>query len=233
MVNSSIYCYTNKINEKKYVGQTNNVKRRKKQHIQDSKHNHDDARYNQAIHCAIRKYGIDNFSFEILEELINVRQEVVNIRETYWIEEKKALAPNGYNLKAQGFANKGSNKTRLSVEELDDIRERLIKKLPINEIAELYNLSPSYISQINTGERLNSEEYNYPLQQNRTTKEKYQRIIDLLIISNKSMNWIAQDLGVSRDTVERINRGEQIVVKQMYDDFPIRKKTRGGYKIKL
>ena len=58
-----IYCYKNLINNKEYVGQTNNLKRRKKQHIQDSIHQHQghENAYNQPIHCAIRKYGIDNF----------------------------------------------------------------------------------------------------------------------------------------------------------------------------
>ena len=61
-----IYCYTNKQNGKKYVGQTNNIKRRYRQHKEDSFTNYNDARYNQAIHCAITKYGLDNFEFEIL-----------------------------------------------------------------------------------------------------------------------------------------------------------------------
>ena len=74
-----IYCYTNKQNGKKYVGQTNNIKRRYKQHKDDSFTNYNDARYNQAIHCAIRKYGLDNF--EILEVLENKTSEEVNERE--------------------------------------------------------------------------------------------------------------------------------------------------------
>lgn len=233
MVSSSIYCYTNKINGKKYVGQTNNVNRRKRQHIQDSKHNHDDARYNQAIHHAIRKYGIDNFTFDILEELDGVTQSFVNDRETYWIVKKKALAPLGYNLKAEGHANKGLNKTRLSDEEIEEIHTKLIERQPIKEIADQHDLSPSYISQMNTGERLYNENHKYPLQVNRTTKEDYLRIIDMLKTSSKSMSWIAHDLGFSRDTVERVNRGEQMAVEKLHDDFPIRKNTRGGYEIKL
>ena len=109
-----IYCYTNKQNGKKYVGQTNNIKRRYKQHKDDSFANYSDARYNQAIHCAIRKYGLDNFDFEILEVLENKTSEEVNERETYWIREKNSLAPNGYNLKATGEANRGRNSSSLS-----------------------------------------------------------------------------------------------------------------------
>ena len=40
-----IYCYTNLINNKKYIGQTNNFKRRSKQHREDSFMNYNEARY--------------------------------------------------------------------------------------------------------------------------------------------------------------------------------------------
>ena len=66
-----IYCYTNKINGKKYIGQTNNLINRKKQHIQDSIHQHlgHENAYQQPIHCAIRKYGIENFDISIIETI--------------------------------------------------------------------------------------------------------------------------------------------------------------------
>ena len=123
-----IYCYTNKQNGKKYVGQTNNIKRRYKQHKEDSFKNYNDARYNQAIHCAIRKYGLDNFDFEILEVLENKTSEEVSERETYWIREKNSLSPNGYNLKATGEANRGRNSSSLSDADKNEIRRRLREK---------------------------------------------------------------------------------------------------------
>lgn len=202
-----IYCYTNKQNGKKYVGQTNNIKRRYKQHKEDSFKNYSEARYNQAIHCAIRKYGLDNFDFEILEVLENKTSEEVNERETYWISEKNSLAPNGYNLKAIGEANRGRNSSSLSDADKNEIRRRLREKESIREIAEDYLLSYSYVSQINTGERLFSDSENYPLQSNRTEVYLYLKIIELLKDTMLSMNKIAETLGISKDTVQRVNRG--------------------------
>ena len=228
-----IYCYTNKQNGKKYVGQTNNIQRRYRQHKEDSFTNYNDARYNQAIHCAIRKYGLDNFDFEILEVLENKTSEEVNERETYWIREKSSLAPNGYNLKAIGEANRGRNSSSLSDADKNEIRRRLREKEPIREIAEDYLLSYSYVSQINTGERLFSESENYPLQSNRTEVYLYLKIIELLKDTMLSMNKIAETLGVSKDTVQRVNKGQQVAVKNLYDDFPIRKQKQGSYRINL
>ena len=228
-----IYCYTNKQNGKKYVGQTNNIKRRYKQHKDDSFANYSDARYNQAIHCAIRKYGLDNFDFEILEVLENKTSEEVNERETYWIREKNSLAPNGYNLKATGEANRGRNSSSLSDADKNEIRRRLREKEPIRKIAEDYLLSYSYVSQINTGERLFSDSESYPLQSNRTEVDLYLKIIELLKDTMLSMNKIAETLGISKDTVQRVNRGQQAAVKNLYDDFPIRKQKQGSYRINL
>ena len=210
-----IYCYTNKQNGKKYVGQTNNIKRRYKQHKEDSFKNYNDARYNQAIHCAIRKYGLDNFDFEILEVLENKTSEEVNERETYWIREKNSLSPNGYNLKATGEANRGRNSSSLSDADKNEIRRRLREKESIREIAEDYLLSYSYVSQINTGERLFSDSENYPLQSNRTEVYLYLKIIELLKDTMLSMNKIAETLGVSKDTVQRVNSKPQLKICMM------------------
>lgn len=55
--------------------------------------------YPSAIHAAFRKYGIENFSFEVIEECLS---EELDIREAYWIKELNTMAPNGYNLTAGG-----------------------------------------------------------------------------------------------------------------------------------
>lgn len=60
-----IYCYTNKINGHKYVGQTNNIERRKREHLSDA-NNPNSKEYNYLFHKKLREYGEDNFIFSIL-----------------------------------------------------------------------------------------------------------------------------------------------------------------------
>lgn len=80
-----IYQYVNKINGHMYIGFTTQkpATRRFQDHLSASLNpKHKD--HNQAIHRAIRKYGIENFDINILEDNIDTIQEC-KIREQYWI----------------------------------------------------------------------------------------------------------------------------------------------------
>ena len=81
-----IYKFTNKINGKVYIGQTNNIEKRKRGHKSES-FNPNANGYNLPFHCAIRKYGWENFDFEIIEEIADdFSYEYVNEREIYFIQ---------------------------------------------------------------------------------------------------------------------------------------------------
>ena len=56
-----------------------------------------------AIREAYKKYGIENFSKIIIEEIEDdEKHEYVSEREKFWINELHALAPNGYNISPGG-----------------------------------------------------------------------------------------------------------------------------------
>jgi group I intron endonuclease len=80
---------------KSYIGQTNNLQRRTRQHRHSSKSP------TTFFHKAIRKYGFENFSIEILAE--NITLETANIIEPKFIFEHNILVPNGYNLVPGGL----------------------------------------------------------------------------------------------------------------------------------
>lgn len=87
-----IYKITNKINGKCYIGKSTNIHHRWIEHkslSREIKNGGDE----YAIHCAIRKYSIENFSFEIIEEC---SLEHLNEKEKYWIEYYNSYE-NGYN----------------------------------------------------------------------------------------------------------------------------------------
>ena len=55
----------NKINDKKYIGQSIDIWYRYRNHLSES-HNVNKKAYNMAIHKAIRKYGKSNFELIVL-----------------------------------------------------------------------------------------------------------------------------------------------------------------------
>ena len=93
-----IYKITNLINQKIYIGQSVNIEERWKQHEYKA-FNIKEKGYNSAIHAAFRKYGVENFKLDILEECL---PEELDSKERYWIETLNSLSPNGYNILAGG-----------------------------------------------------------------------------------------------------------------------------------
>lgn len=77
-----IYCYTNKINQHKYIGQTNNLKRRIREHHYCA-FNKKSFSYNHLIHKKIREYGEENFEITIIEKIYTEDIQKVNERERY------------------------------------------------------------------------------------------------------------------------------------------------------
>jgi len=62
-----IYKYTNKINGHSYIGQSIHIFERKHEHEYKALHLYQgNDEYNKTLYRAIRKYGIENFDFEIL-----------------------------------------------------------------------------------------------------------------------------------------------------------------------
>lgn len=115
-----IYKYENKINGKIYIGLSINIENRYRQHLYDAEHLEE--RRCSGIDYAIKKYGIENFDFQIIEEC---SPDELNDREKYWINFYDSYN-NGYNRTIGGNSLKGENHPRaiLTEKEVWDIREQ-------------------------------------------------------------------------------------------------------------
>lgn len=85
-----IYCATNRINGKKYVGYTDDFERRKNQHLWEAER---DPQWH--FHRAIAKYGKDAFDWQILEES-NDQEYALHVLEELHIRQQNSHAYDGH-----------------------------------------------------------------------------------------------------------------------------------------
>lgn len=108
-----IYKITNAENGKVYVGQTRLTLQKRWSRHKDSvtKFSMDGL-----LQRAFRKYGIDKFSIELLEDNIPTLSEL-NTREQYYINSLDTFGDNGYNMTTggEGYEVRQSTKDKLSV----------------------------------------------------------------------------------------------------------------------
>lgn len=128
-----IYKITNKVNGKSYIGQTRyTIEFRWRQHL----HKKD----NTYFHNAIKKYGVDNFIVEKLEEC-NI--EDLNEREIYYIAKYNTFK-DGYNLTIGG----DGNRTLLLDDKYEEISTLYLSGFSSNKIATLYKVDKASIVKI-------------------------------------------------------------------------------------
>jgi group I intron endonuclease len=95
---SGIYCITNLINGKIYIGKSQNIEQRWKIHYL--------AKSNSYIHRSIRKYGLKNFTFEIIKETYDLNyweKFCIQLYHSYIYD----YPERGYNMSKGGEGNPG------------------------------------------------------------------------------------------------------------------------------
>lgn len=94
-----VYRITNKINNKNYIGSSTisrGYETRWKEHIKSAQHLSSPS-YNYPLQKAIRKYGIENFSYEIIEDHIATYEERVELEYQNIIKFQSLTKEQGYN----------------------------------------------------------------------------------------------------------------------------------------
>lgn len=223
----SIYKITNLINGKSYIGQTNNVKRRFQEHKNPAEAADGTSKL---LHRAIQKYGVENFSFEILEEDIENYDE----RERYWIKHYHSLSDeNGYNIAEGGSAppilrGYDNPNTVHTEEQVQQVIELLLNTtLTSEEIGKRTNYDSSSVLRINKGEIWHRDDLSYPLRKESTKQfagERALQIIADLQNTDLTQKEIAQKYGVGRSTITAINNGQNN--RQEGLSYPIRKNKK-------
>lgn len=157
MATCGIYKITNQYNQKCYIGQSVNIEHRWRQHRRAVNKTESDT-YDYPLYRAIRKYGIENFSFEIIEECSFSEQDE---REIYYINHYNSILY-GYNISTGG--SHGVVYKKLSHDKILEIHKVLKStSLSFDEIALMFGVSARTIRAINIGTSSHIDNTSYPI----------------------------------------------------------------------
>lgn len=117
-----IYKAENLINGKVYIGKTSyDLAKRQWGHFNSAKKGS-----KTVFHCAIRKYGEENFEFSVLDYCAST--EEMNEREKFYILKNKSILPNGYNMTSGGDGNDGTLKPNLGLKMPEETKRKIREK---------------------------------------------------------------------------------------------------------
>lgn len=153
---TGIYKITNKVNGKVYIGQAVDIERRWKEHEKRVfyKNGKD---YHSPLYRSIRKHGLNNFSFEIIEEC---PAEDLNDKEVFYIALYKAYGQ-GYN---QTVGGNNHTHYKLTDEDVTAIIHRLKTTLDnTHSIAKDFGVGFTTIRGINVGAVYKRDTESYPI----------------------------------------------------------------------
>lgn len=132
-----VYKITNTINNKVYIGITQSIEKRRIQHFNCKKHH--------PLYNAIRKYGKDNFTFEVIDTS-NDRKVLCELEKYYIKLYNSTNRKYGYNISSGGEDNKGTANPRATLTEEEVINIRKLRFENIMTCKEAHKLYSDKIS---------------------------------------------------------------------------------------
>ena len=223
-----IYKVTNNLNQKIYIGKSVDIQERWNTHKRESQTPQSlwDKNYrgvNTAFHAALRKYGIDNFTYEVIEEC---DETLLNERERYWISFYNSTDKNiGYNMTIGGDGYSGGSGedapgSKLTQQECDLIKQKLKERWSYQDIMKLVPqiTSPTTIANINYGRTWRTKGETYPIcidPGHRTWSDEEAMQIKLRYAKGETIMDLANELQVNYNTITALVTGKS------YTNLPV------------
>lgn len=227
-----IYKITCNINNKVYIGQSVQIEQRFKNHIINY-NNKNLKDYNTKFYRALRKYGIENFNFEIIEKLGST--DLLDEREIYWISFYDSFK-NGYN-STSGGGNVTDNcelhpNAKSSNEKILKLKEELLNtKISQYDLSIKYKMTQSEISNINRGKRWAAlGKYEYPIRKEeaRLSGENNPKAVltdsIILEIRKRYVNETGKEIYKDYNTLCSYTTFERALLGKTYSYLPVYKK---------
>lgn len=169
-----IYSITNKSNGKQYIGKSLDIGTRWQEHLNHARKTKEKV---PRLQQDFRKYGIQNFDFEILQEC---QEQELDDLEMFYIAQKNSIVPCGYNVATGGTANAmfGENNgcAKMTDAQVYNIRELYTTDISKSEAYEPYKdiISFNTFADIWNGKTWKNIHYDVYTEENRY-KHKHQK----------------------------------------------------------
>ena len=208
-------------NEVVYVGRTNNLERRRREHEVYEPTEVNRPHYNYPLSRGIRKYGKDAYKCEIIEEVFTYEESLK--QEKYWIKYYNTFSdPSKYNYTPGGELS--FTTAKFEDEIIEEVKNLLEQRVDYKTIKDRTGISISLISEINTGKRRRDRNRIYPINEmthgRKINSEQLQEIICLLQNTDMTCAEIGQKYNVSGTAIQKINDGSN--QRQEGITYPIR-----------
>lgn len=184
-----VYCITNQVNGMRYVGQTRQpLKRRLKDHFAPSKSS------KTFIGRAIKKYGKENFSVEVIAV---VEVDELNSLEQDYIDKLSTLSPEGYNLTTGGERFDHTEETKRKISKAGKGRPSWIKGRKMIEEHK------NKISVANTGKKKTEQ----MIENMRDARPNKKKIVDQNGKVYKSIGEASREISIHRSCIDKVLKG--------------------------
>lgn len=204
---TGIYKITNLVNGKSYIGQSVSISERWRAH-RHRPFNSNSKQYNSPLYRAIRKYGLQNFKFEVLEQC---EKDCLDKKEIAYIKYYNTTNPDfGYNLTSGGSGNASTDANSiLSTEQVFEIYDLLANtNLSEQEIADKYKVSQRMISGINIGQYKVQESIAYPIRRRKVSQSRKNYCIDCGIEITLGSTRCRKCNSLNKTTMPQVSREE-------------------------
>ena len=218
----AIYKITNNFNNKCYIGQSNHPMHRWVSHKCNA--NKGVGKGKIPLYDALRKIGIENFTFSIIGWF-----EDYNEKEKEYVKKYNSIVPNGYNLMPGGEEpphklGEEHHNSVYSQELVDKIIDDLLsRQYTQKEIEIKYGVGQQLVTSINRGVTHRRTGVEYPII--KTSKyhicdEDFEKIVYLLRNSTCTCSEIGKYFGVDTSSIKAINSGRNHYSSDL--SYPIR-----------
>lgn len=211
-----IYGYKKKSENKiVYIGKTNNIQNRRRQHEDIDPYCSSQREYNYPLSRGIRKYGKEEYECIILED--NISDDKIDERECYWIKYYNTYLDSTCYNQTDGGAG-GHKYVDYSPNEIELAKSLIKQGIPFKDISNKLNMPIVTLSEINTGKRHYDSKEVYPLyKMTRGKKLSKARLTELYndLQLGTPIAELAVKYNINKNYISAINTGRKYFNKDL------------------